>query len=635
MCGVMESGIGFMKKQFAILMMLGVLGQVAGADVWEDLAQYKMSDEQNPPPLAVNDLIVKATAEELEPIEDKLIAIVVSTNATPEAKWFSCRMLQRVGTEKCVGVLGGLLCDETMSHYARLTLERLVESDDAGKVLIKALDKAPDDVKIGIMGSLAARADEKAVKAIARQTRSENAAVSQAAMAALGSIGGKQAKKAIAKAKIDTVGVLAKDAGLLERVAPVDADVAADLAINGINPGIRAGAFVKLTELDGAHAKRVFADVLAQPDDPIRASVLRTAMESDFDGIRNEVVASLPQIGLKDQKVVLGAISDLHLTQYEKSVLDLLADVSDQLRDSVIRTLASIGGEACFEGLYQEYQRSPGKVVTDAIIQLPIPAVDARLMAAVAENGDVDRRLAALAPLVLRNPEGCVDLLNTLVLPGQPEALRKASIKALQSVGNVASCKVLVDIIVQRDELMKDAQSSLKRLSLSMNQSDAIWRVAFKPVLEGGDLIASEALLDIMDGVATGDSLTYLKTQLTSRDNPLHGAAFDALKRWPRFEAGDVWVNMVADTNAVPEEIAAAERGLKRILTRNEIKADKDRKLALAVMAIQQAPSTEFKQSILMCYAKPDADTKKRMKKSFAVLLDDEEIASQVQALLE
>jgi len=623
-----------MKNLLTVLMLLGVLAQVAVADVWEELEQYTMSDESAPPPVAVNDLIVNATPEELGSIEEKLIAIVASTNATPEAMWFSCRMLQRVGTEECVPVLSELLCDEIMSHYARLTLERLTDSRAAGKALLKALSKAPDDLKIGIIGSLGRRREEKAVKTISRYVNSDNPAVSKAALAALADIGGRRARKAISKAKSDSANVVAVQGGLLAQVATVDDDIAADLVRDGVNPGVRAGAFRTLAELDGDRAKRVLTDVLGQTNDPIRASVLRAAMESDFEGIRNELVASLPQSSTEDQRVVLGAISDLHLSQYETNVVDLLVVANHEIRDTVIRTLGAIGGEACFEQLYQEYQRSPGKVVTDALAQLPAPVVDARLMATVAEDGDVDKRLASLGPLVLRNPKGCADLLNTLVAPGQPEVLRKASLKALESVGNVDSCKSLVAIIVGQGDLMREAQKSLKRLCLAMNQSRIIWESAFKPALDKGDVATDQALLAIVDGVATAGSFAYVKKQLESRDNPLHEDAVRALQRWPGFEAGDVWVEMAAATNAVPEELAAAERGLKRILTRGEIRADKDEKLKLALVAMQQAPSLEFKQSILTCYAKPDGDTKRRMKKIFAPLLDDQELAAQVEALL-
>ena len=66
------------------------------------------------------------------PVEDALIKIVASKTSTPEARWFCCRMLQRVGTEKCVGTLVTLLGDKQMSHYARLTLERMTDSSSAG-----------------------------------------------------------------------------------------------------------------------------------------------------------------------------------------------------------------------------------------------------------------------------------------------------------------------------------------------------------------------------------------------------------------------------------------------------------------------------------------------------------------------
>ena len=95
----------------------------ARAEVWQDLAKWKLGDK--PCVAEEAEKLIKGTPlDQRGDIENALIRIVGSADATPESRRFSCRMLQRIGTDKCVPVLARLLTDEKLSHYARLALQR-------------------------------------------------------------------------------------------------------------------------------------------------------------------------------------------------------------------------------------------------------------------------------------------------------------------------------------------------------------------------------------------------------------------------------------------------------------------------------------------------------------------------------
>ncbi len=620
-----------MKYLSRIMVLLGLFAGVAGADVWDDLSQFTATGAIDSPPVQVETLIAQTTAAEMGPIEDRLIALVASTNATQEAKWFSCRMLQRVGTEKCVPVLAGLLGDETMSHYARLTLESMKESESAGKALVKALKKVPDPLKIGIIGSLAARGDEKAVRTISKYTRSDDMALATAATEALGRIGGKKARSAILK----TPHLEAQQAGLLAAGNNANSDDAYRLMVEGCNPAIRTGGYIQLAAADPERARNALMVSLQQTNDPARAALMRAAMEAGDVLTRDTLIADLQSAPAADQHVLLAAIEDLELKEYEQDVIALLPDVDGKLRDAAIYTLATIGGAESFEPLYKAYQENAGEVVTFAISRLPVPSIDAELLRTVAGDADMDKRLSAITPLMLRKPDGAIDLFNRLAGPEQPETLRKAAYKTLESIGDVESCKVLMAAVVQNDAWRRAAQTSLKRVCVSLGKGDDIWRDAFKPALDSAaDDEAREALLAVLDGAACGGALSYLKTIVKDPENALRPAAMRSLARWPQFEAGDVWLEVLAGDGATPDDIAAAQRGVVRVLSRDEIRADTDRKLKLAAKAVQQAPTLEFKQAVLACYDKPSARDKGRMKKLWKPLLDDTNIVAQVQSLM-
>ena len=358
-------------------------------------------------------------------------------------------------------------------------------------------------------------------------------------------------------------------------------------------------------------------------------------MASGDPQMRDLIVADLEHALPSDQLVIMGAIEDLKLALYEKEVITLLAQSSAEVRDAAIYTLAAIGGVESFRPLYDVYCEDPGKAITFAISRLPVPSIDAELLQTVAEDTDMDKRLAAMPPLMLRNPDGAIELFNRLAGQEQPEVLREAAYKTLESIGDIESCKVFVDAVVLDDAWRRPSQASLKRLCVSLGKGDDIWREAFKPALDSApDDEAREALLAVLDGAACDGALSYLKKIIGDPENTLRGAAIRALARWPEFGAGGAWLDLIATEGATPEIIEAAQRGVIRVLSRDEIRADTDSKLKLAAEAIRQAPTLDFKQAVLACHDKPSSHEKRRMKELWKPLLDDTNIVEQVQALM-
>jgi HEAT repeat protein len=527
----------------------------------------------------------------------------------------------------------------TLSHYARLTLESMKESQAAGEALVAALASAPEPLKLGIIASLAERGEKAAVSSIATYIDSDNGALAKAATEALGRIGGKKAASAIRTAharQAEQSIRLAQQYSLLDAASDITPDDAHMLMREGCNPGIRAGAFIRLATVDPKRARNALVEILNDLDDPLRAALLRAGMESGDVLTRDILVADLKSATWSDQLVLLGAIQDLKLKAYERDVIALLPATKDKPRDAAIHTLAVIGGRESFEPLYEVYRDDPSEAVTFAITRLPVPSVDAELLKTVAEDSDQEVRLAAMTPLMLRNPVGAIELFNRLAGPGQPDTIRKAAYRTLESIGNVDSCNVLVATIVQGDGWQRLAQTSLKRLCVAAGREDDIWQGAFKPALDSTvDDDAREALLAVLDGVACNGSLSYLKGIIADPTHTLRPAALRSLARWPQFAAGEVWLGVMVTTGALPEDIAAAKRGILRALSQDDIVAHANLKLKLAAKAIQQARTLDFKQAVLARYDAPSQYERRRMKELWKPLLADTNIVEQVRALMD
>lgn len=807
-----------MKKVSLSLLGLTALSAFACADVWTDLAQYKKGDNADAAPAAVNALILSTAPDQMEPIEDELIAILNSSNATHEAKEYAFRILDRIGSDRSVPVVAKFLDHETLALFARRSLESRADSTVAARALATALPQVSDARKIGIIASLAERGDARAVKVIAPFLGSENVALAKAAFDAVGCLGGAEARAAVMEATVtrdlsdpraaaliesakaiedsgsiysastgasfssfggsyvesegqvgwkgeyfnnrsfsdapvfvrqDAVvdfdwgqgspgegvgkndfsvrwtGLLTppesrvyvfkmrSDDGLVitigeqviidsqgrvyrgeeaielqagvaypveirfvegggeaychlswdcasrealrfskQKILDVPAaaqkratlDVGADVQVarqlfeSSRHRSLQVQAFANLHALDAAQAAKSFETVFAQSDFYTRQALIRAAMELDTS-YQQQFVGQLTDLSDWEQVAVLGAISGLGLSEHEAAVIALLEGSEGEVYNQAIYTLGAIGDEASFQPLYEAFQKDDANpAITFAITQLQLPSVDQHLLGLVSGqiSSNLESRLAAITPLVLRNPEGADAVFQDLIDPGQPEALRKAGFKAIESAGSVENCKRLAELIVADDVMKRQAQQTLKKAALGINERHDVWHSAFKPSLTSASTTQSqkESLMVIIDGVPTDASLNFLKKKVMDPPDPLRPISLRMLGRWPEAKAGDVWVELAAADFATVDDQKAALKGLTRILTRDEIERDANRRLKLALKAIESAPSTAYKLEILKCFEGSENHTRGRMKAHFASLMSDPELAPTIEALM-
>ena len=807
-----------MKTFSLTLLSLAAFTSFATADIWTDLAQYKMGDNADAAPWAVHELILDTAPEDFGPIEDQLIAMLQSPSATPEAKEYAFRMLDRIGSDRSVPTVAKFLGDENLALYARRSLEFRKDSKLAGEALVRALPQLPDDLKIGVIGSLGRRGDASVVSVIALHASSENVALAKASLFALGQLGGDQAHAAImaatvtrdtsdarAKAilaasaqikdagtyyalgrsvepvggayvqsggnegwkgeyfnnrdfsgtpvlvrqdaapyfdwkqgsptaeigkndftvrwtgvltppesrayefnvnsddgvqfningeaifdhlkggyrgttskeleagvsyqvevkfvegggdarcqltwdcalpetiaagrqKILNVPVAAQQVAVLSARSGVDVTIAQQLFENGANPSIRLDAFKQLAALDFNAAHTELNVTLSNASDPIRQSLIRAAMELGNATLQDQLVGTLGSASELDQLSLLGAILDLRLSQYESAVLPLLSSTEALVFNQAVYTLGYIGADASFKPLYEAYQVEENEAIIFAITQLQLPAVDEHLLKLVSgqSGADLEARLSAITPLVLRNPDGASAVMDALVATGQPEALRKAGFKGIETIGNVESCKVLAGLIVVDDSMKRQAQQSLKKTALRLAKGHDVWHAAFKPTLTSAntDLSTKQDFMVIIDGVPSGDSMKFIKKTVLNPSDPLRPLAVRALQKWPTPDAGNVWIELANAPTATAKEQALAVKGIARILTRDEIEKDSNRRLRLALKAVQEGPTLEFKLGVLESLKACDNHTRGRMREHFKPIKEDPEVGAAVQALM-
>lgn len=629
-----------MKLFLLVLPGLILFNPFISADVWTNLSEYQLGKGGDATVVAeIDKIIITTNPSEMGSVEDKLISVLESSNSTLDGKKQSLRFLDRIGTERSIAVVAKLLGEKDLALLARRLLESRKDSLVAFEALLTQLPRVEDSLKVGIIATLAEHGNVSAVPLIAPYIKSDNSILALSAYNAIGRLGGALAyTHEIKDGDVDTISREDQMRATLDNTESIGSEHLKYYLENVDNCSLKIQAFVKLHTLDEYQAEKSFKIAFAQSSAYQRQALVRTAMELDTK-YQREFVRTFSSLSISDKLTVLGAISELDLSEYEGDLISLLVDSKGETFNQIIYALASIGGEASFHALYQEFQEDDSNpAITYAITQLELPLVDEHLLKVVSgqSTSDIQERIAAITPLVLRNPDGSASVFSDLIDPSQIDVLRKAGFKAIEAAGDIENCKSLANLIVSNDVFKRQAQQSLKKAALRINKGDDLWQSTFEPILKSSSttLEQKESLMVIIDGIPTGGSLNYLKEQIMLPTSPLRSLAIRMLGRWPKYTAGEVWIDLVLDESSTVDDHRAALKGLTRILTRDEIERNANRRLELAARAIKTAPNTSYKIKILECFKDSDEYTRRRMKVHFLPLLNNSELSSIVKSLM-
>jgi HEAT repeat protein len=126
------------------------------------------------------------------------LAALLGDGTSRAAKEYICRKLSLIGTAASVSGLAALLPQKDHSHMARFALER-IGAPEAAAALRSAAQTVDDDLKIGMVSSLAGKGDTAAVPLLAGMLKAESR-LAVAAAEALGRLATPEAAQALAEA---------------------------------------------------------------------------------------------------------------------------------------------------------------------------------------------------------------------------------------------------------------------------------------------------------------------------------------------------------------------------------------------------------------------------------------------------
>ena len=587
-----------MSKRIAVMLIVCILvTQVSFGDVWEDIGGYEYGDEPNPCEQAEK-LLQETPINEYKQVEEKLIAVVASKDATQAGKAVACRFLQQVGTERCIPAVSGLLYDETLSDYARLVLERL-KCEEADKAMREALEKTPDKVKIGILASLAERRDEKAVKSACKLANSGNSVLAKAAIQAVGKIGGKEAAECLLSMKPAEKLVPIQMQAMVEcarSISGKDAVLLCEKVLEGTYSPCRIAALRELTNVDAAKASSLIAKAIKGNDVRLRRGGLGIIASTRGERLTREMLDLLDELS-SDRKaeliVALGARGDKAAL---KSIMEYISSEETVIRDASVAVVSKLGDASVVKLLLgaadsPEFTAS----VTKTIAGMKADGINAVLVESLKNR---NLRKAAIKACIARGCTEAVPDLLKLVQDKDPE-VRKEAWTGLATLADGNYMNSIMEILVKIKEVrdLSYAEEAFKKVFYRAENRSKCFKVVASHY-EAATEATKGVILDM--GAATGDSnaLKLVRDAMESGNRKLYARALRALAKWPNESAAEDLLRQARSASEMVDRIVAL-RGYIRIAGMETAGLRGAERMEMFKTAVGLAKRNEEKKAVL------------------------------------
>ena len=537
-------------------------------------------------------------------LEKDLLALASDTAAPQPSRLSALGQLPFLASASSVPGLSALLSDSTplIREGARCALQN--NPDPAASApLLKALEKADQPAwTLGLMDSLATRADASAIPAFASRLTSPDQSIASLAAQSLASLGGKEALKALNNFLPNCPpAILPAAQGALVRCATKQAD--GDKAISAlwpkaVNASIRCEIFNALaTAGDGSLAAPIVTELLAKQDTPGTTEILHLAVLSGKAKLKDPVLAALPTLNEDARLAVHVALAQKSDTSREDDLLALAAALDGNKKTIAIELLGSCGTEKSVDFLVAEaLKKSPQTLpsISLAINRLKVPGLDQRLL----EQAKAAPRPKDITLLAFRNPDGTEALLLHLASPKSGAEQREAALASLEIMGQFETASQLLRWVGETPQGSdpKPYIAAFRKIAPRVSAEAALWKSAFLPAFQTASPENREALLFTIPALRCPDSVKTLVDWVRS-DATLRPTAVNQLVTWSDFSVGD----LILDAASVPDLDDPSREKLLKAATKlldPKVKAPAQVKKAFANKVLAAAPEGPLREAV-------------------------------------
>ncbi len=552
----------------------------------------------------IEDVIRNTAPADYGAIEDRLIEILDNPASTYAAKQFVCRMLRRIGSDHSLPHLARMLLDEELTDDARIALQGHA-SPEVDRILRESLDQLSGPALVGVIGSIGQRRDRDAVPHLVDLVDPADTTLTVTIVAALGEIGGAQARDALTVLELPSgLEPLRQDAllrcadDLASAGAHAEArDMYRQMTTDAYPVPVRIAAWRGLVRSQQAESGPSLLAMLRSDEPEIQRAGARFIIEMHDIANLLPVAEQLPSFPESARILAISALASAGFSRATPTVIGLIESDTGAVRNAAIRALGELGDSSDVQLLAAiAVEREDSVAARESLVRLSGVGVDDRIIA-TASGYQGPARAALIDVLASRNAVAAGPTFLTYA-EDRDATVRRVSIGALSRLAEDSRLPDLIALLERSDdredrlaleeaivavcERMVDRDSGLDRLIEALDRGSEANRIAFLRIL--GRLPDQRSLAALYQ--ATGD-----------RSAGVREVAIESLGDWTDTNPLDTLLGLAASATAEGERAAAITSVLNLMNLPHERTSTEDERLFQSLFDL--AGSTDEKELVL------------------------------------
>lgn len=555
---------------------------VSAAKPYMDIVDWEFGDSREKM-ASIRTKVRDASGEEKKKLEKRLVATLEYARSSFACKQFCCRMLRRIGTCYSVSALADLLDEPELSHMARYALQRM-PCDDVDPVLRSALDRVGPGLKVGIISSIGARGDRKAVPALAELLDDDNTEVIHAAIDALARIGGQDADDALAGADmpeslqddLQQARVACADAMLAEDRKADAREIYRELFDDSSIGTVRGSALRGLVRSGAEESTDMLLEAVESGSPYLQRAAARFLHRIEGADISKALAAQLPDLNAETKVMVISALAKRGDRVAASAVANALNSDNTEVRRAALDAMAALGGPEQVKVLadiaagdgkdsqiaFQSLVRLTGKDVNDSIVSL-MESTDV----------DTDVRTVLVRAAAKRGIREAVPALMEMAR-GDDEGLRRQAMQSLAQLARAEDARKLIDLLTETGEnavesavvaACKDIEGQSQRVRPVLNALENVEEPEVKASLirilgQLGGKSALQAITDAVDSEQKEVRTTAVRTLSDWGTTEPAGTLLDVARDNPGDVTGILALRGYISMVGAAKELSAAEK---------------------------------------------------------------------------
>ncbi|MHC4741498.1 MAG: family 16 glycoside hydrolase [Planctomycetota bacterium] len=544
----------------------------------------------------------KANASQADK-EQKYIAVLKS-NAPTFEKARACQELAVIGSKKAVPVLAELLEDKILSDYARFALEP-VKDPAVDEVFRNALTRLKGAQLAGVINSIGARRDAKAVTALSNLAREPASQVAEEAIAALGRIATEQATEIILqilKTGPENLRPPAADASLAAAEQQMTKDKTKEAARiydavrnAQVPPHFRAAGIYGAILARGDDGLPLLLEQL-NTNDPLKVEIaLRAARQLPGPEVTKALAAELETARPILQALLLNVLADRNDPAAFDSIKSLASSRSPEVRIASLKVLGRIGDASAVPPLLKALaaKGEEAAIAAASLTTLEGRGVDQSIIEGM-RAAKLSIRPELISILADRN---CTAATPALLkeAAAKNQAIATAAFKALTSLAAPKYLPALVDLLA--DLKATKPRTAAENAVVAVAQKARTTEPIIAKLNATKQIDSRISLLKVLGRIADEGAFEALNSALEDKNAKIRDTAVRALAAWPDSRAIKTLSTISQNTSNNTHRVLAL-RGYVRLLAL-DTELPQDEKVEMYRIAVKTAAGANEKKLVL------------------------------------